>query len=177
METTDKKANVFPIHLRDGNVTTIHKETLQLINYIEKLYKPLMDEEPRIEIKGASDDGRIAECHPFEGLFIIYEEQLLKFLEKKDDKDAAIFGIAAHEVSHAYSLKKVFLDTDIDFVMANEEINAKEIQDEAEEFYKKAKKEEKSEDEIVGYAVKNIIQFKVLKAKVTQIIFQSFRYL
>ena len=97
------------------------EEALKLATHIEKLYILLKNEQPKIEIRKsyllsygilfAPWSIAVYEC--LFKKFIIYKNNLHKFLENEEDKDAAILGIAVHEVVHAFPKTSLFFPGDI----------------------------------------------------------------
>jgi hypothetical protein len=94
---------------------------LKLAEFIEKLYPFVKDEKPKIEIKEkypllfyilfGPTAGVVYD--PWQKTFRIYKTELYKNLEKEEDKEVALFGMAVHEVTHAYIKEPMFLPKDI----------------------------------------------------------------
>lgn len=139
-----------------------HKETLQLVNHIRKLYMLLKNKEPKIKIGRVNFEypEGIARYDLLEEGFIIYEDSFLKALEEEKDKNAAILGTAVQIVtqSHEYEVKYFpwSIDSSLPTITDIEKDATK--REEIMNFYEKAKKEGLKEDEILKYITKNLIR-------------------
>jgi hypothetical protein len=99
----------------------VELQASKLAEFIEKLHLLVMDEKPKIEIEEkyplvyyvvfGPTAGVIYD--PWKKTFKIYKTNLFENLEKEEDKEAVLFGMAVHEVTHAYIEDPVFLPKDI----------------------------------------------------------------
>jgi hypothetical protein len=99
----------------------IELQASKLAEFIEKLHLLVINEKPKIEIKEryslvyyiifGPTAGVIYD--PWQKTFKIYKTDFFKNLEKEEDKEAAVFGMAVHEVTHVYIEEPAFLPKDI----------------------------------------------------------------
>lgn len=115
-------------------------EASKLAEFIEKLYFSIKGKTPKIKIRNSYSifslryllfgPPPVASYNWLLKEFTIYKDILCDVLKNEDDKDAAIFGIAVHEVAHVNERKTFFSPRDFEIAegiayYAIEEANSK----------------------------------------------------